>query len=153
MAITTNADTLSIPITPTPSGTLAMNELTVTVSTNNQTGYTLTMNSDTDDTSLIHQTIPTTIPSTTAPFDAPTALAVNTWGYSLAASPTTFSAIPALTAPDTIASTSDPEEGSDTIVTFGANIDSTVTAGTYLNTMVFTATANYVPPPPLKDGM
>ena len=152
MAITTNTPTLSIPIMPTPSGTLAMNDLTVTVSTNNQTGYTLSMNSETEDTDLAHITMPDAIPSTTAPFATPAALGVNTWGYSLAASPSNFSAIPALSAPYTIASTAAPGQNSATGVTFGANIDSTVAAGTYLSTMVFTATANYVPPILAKNG-
>ena len=151
LAITTNAasGTLSLPITPTPTGTEATNDLVVTVSTNNSTGYKLTMSSETSSTALSHLILTDTIPSTTAPQLSPAALSVNTWGYSTVSSPTTFSAIPALSTPDTIKTTSAPASTSDTTITFAAYVDSTIAAGDYVDTIVFTATGNAVPITPI----
>jgi len=156
LAITTDAvnGELLLDIMPTPSGTLAKQDLTVTVSTNSPSGYTLNMNSLTTNTTMVHETIPTfNIPSTTNPYNSPATLAPNTWGWNLgaASSVSTFSKIPPSDDSQTIRTTSDSDNKADpsianTLVTFGANINSTMATGTYTNTIVFTATSNYVPP-------
>ena len=150
----TNAsdDTLPISVTPSPSGTFASNNIVVTVSTNNPTGYTLTMNSITNDTDLVN-TIDSSavIPSTAANIAFPTTLPINTWGFypwtlEQVESPTSFSAIPPLSTPLTIRTTSEPMQTSNTTLTFATIIDNDVISGTYTNTVVFTAVNNYVPP-------
>jgi hypothetical protein len=160
IAITTSADTnggvLGIPITPTPSGTSGNGVLYVYVSANNPTGYTLTMDSDSNDTDLINSSNSAyTIPS--APNllgTAPAALSVNTWGYAPSGGGVTlFQAIRPLSTPDTVNVTNAPDANSSKVFTFGALVDTTKPADIYVNTMVFTATTNYVPPSGLKDGM
>ena len=112
------------------------------------------MATETDETSLVHDTNPTLkIPSTTNPVASPDALALNTWGFSKWAdgqvvAPTTFSAIPKDSTPLTIRTTDTLGANSNTKLTFGARI-SNITAGDYENRLVFTATSNYVPEPSL----
>ncbi len=154
ISLTTNATNgeISIPISPLASGATGSNDLTVSVHTNNQTGYKLTMSSDTPDTSLTHQVENTKkIASTANTLEAPAALTNNTWGYSAwgegqSTSSTTFSRIPSLSAPDTLRTTSDISDPTDTKLTFGAKVDTTIPSGTYTNTVTFTATSNFVPP-------
>ncbi len=154
ISLTTDAtgNTLSIPITPMADGASGSNDLTVSVHTNNLTGYTLTMSSTGTDTSLAHYAETTQkIPSTTNTLETPAALANNTWGYSVWAngqstSSTTFSRIPALSAPDTLRTTSAISDPTDTTLTFGARINTKKPSGTYTNTIVFSATSNYAPP-------
>ena len=154
ISITTNApdNKLVLDIMPTPSGTLAKNDLTVTVSTNNATGYTLSMNSKTTNTSLVHESatgspLSPNIPSTTHPYNTPLALGIDTWGWNLgiAASTTTFRKIPPSDDTQTIRTTIDSTGTSDTTVTFGANVTDTTPTGTYMNTIVFTAVGNAIP--------
>ncbi len=154
ISLTTSASngTLSIPIIPNSSGASGSNDLTVSVHTNNQTGYKLTMNSTGTDTSLTHQADATQkIPSTTNTLVSPAALANNTWGYSTwtngqSSASTTFSRIPSLSAPDTLRTTSTLTDPTDTKLTFGARINTEKPSGTYTNTVVFSATSNFVPP-------
>jgi len=163
MSITTDAvnGALVLDIMPTPSGTLAKGQLKVTVITNSPTGYTLNMNSLTTDTSLVHEEatgIPPepNIPSTNHAYNSPAALGFNTWGWNLgaASSITTFSKVPPSDDSQTIRITEEPSSTanpsiSDTLVTFGVNVVDGIAAGTYINTMVFTATSNFIPPPPV----
>ena len=150
IAMTTNVPTgtLAIPITPTDSGALGKNELQIRISTNNQTGYTLTMNSETNTTALAHLTESATIPSTTSPIATPTSLPTNTWGWvkGAASATTTFSLIPPLSTPHNITITDAPNTSDTTTLTFAANVDYTQTSGDYANTLVFSATTNYVAP-------
>jgi len=157
LAITTNAinDELLLDITPTPSGAQTVADVTVTVSTNNFTGYNLTLNSLSDSTAplvpLVNEANPGyTIPSTTNAWGSAAALANNTWGVSVwttgqSTSSTTFSQVPRLTAPQEIRRTSEANTSSATTLTFGAKVDNTKPSGTYTNTVVFTATANAAP--------
>jgi len=171
IAITTNAinDELLLDITPNPTGTLITNGVIVNVSTNNSTGYKLQMNSLTNNTDLVNvldpnqpntstnplsPLVPTlpTIVSTTAPFGSPATLSSNTWGYSSTTPlpvPPTFIRIPALSSADTLKETTGPDASSTTTVTFGANVNNTIPAGTYTGTIVFTATTNTVPQRPI----
>jgi len=155
IAITTDAadSKLILPIIPTHTGTLSKNELTVSVSTNNSTGYTLSINSQTTNTAMVHQLATGSppapnIPSTSHSYNTPAALGTDTWGWNLgsAASTSVFSMIPPSNASYTIRTTnapsSTPSADSDTLVTFGANVTSNTPSGDYINTIVFTATAN-----------
>ena len=159
--ITTDAinGELILDIMPTPGGTLAKNQLTVTVSTNNATGYVLNMNSLTTNTSMMHEAATGSppapnIPSTTHAYNAPAALGTDTWGWNIgtASTTTTFSKIPPSNDSQTIRTTSEPSSVStpdlaNTLITFAANATDTMPAGDYTNTIVFTATSNYTPPP------
>jgi len=139
----TSSDAIAVPIAATATGTQNAGTVQVSVTTNNPIGYSLTMSSATAVTALALTSNPaTTIPSTTAPIASPSVLANNTWGYSTAASPASFARIPASATPDTLLVTGAPSVNSITGVTFAARVNTTKPAGTYANTIIFTATAN-----------
>ena len=150
LSVTTNAvaGEVAMTIVPSDTGTLGTKDFDVIVSTNNAMGYVLTMSSDTENTDLVNTaTASATIPSTTRAHASPSVLTVNTWGHSVWAvgqvvPSTTFSLIPPLSAPRTIKNTNVPANGNRTTLTIGANVDTAQLAGTYANSLVFTATAN-----------
>ena len=159
ISITTNAPgtppTISIPISPVIDNGFAKKDVVVTVSTNNPTGYTLNMNSQTTNTSLIHESAydptpnptPPTIPSTSFAYNAPGTLTSNSWGWNLgtASSTTTFVRIPPSNDSHSIRTTNTPDVASNTTVTFAAQINFLQATGVYTNTIVFTATTNHIP--------
>lgn len=153
ISVTTDAvdDTLNIPVVPISAGAESKGIINVYVDTNNVTGYTLAMNTDSETTALVHTADSTsTIPSSSLPIGSPGALAANTWGYSnwtdaeidLGVGPTIFYRIPPLSSPDILRTTSQPALMSRSSVTFGVKVDLTKKQGTYQNTVVFTAITN-----------
>ena len=154
LAMTTNTNNLSLSILPTPDGTLSTGEVDVDISTNNFTGYTLSMSTTTDNTALTHTNGTNSINSTSSPVSAPTALSSNTWGWypsSLATNPGgsnyQFAAIPSLSSAYTLKSTDAMSTNDETTVSFGIMADTSIPAGSYSNTITFTAITNYVPQP------
>ena len=156
LAITTDASVgkLTIPITPSPTGAFTSRDLKVNVATNNITGYVLSMNTVGENTAMVNTSNPSyTLPSTANTVASPGTLGINTWGYSVWTSgqltpSTTFSSLPPLSAPREITTTTAPSSSSITTLTFGTNVDTTIASGEYKNTIIFTATTNYVPIPP-----
>mgnify|MGYP000970834894 CR=1 FL=1 len=133
--------------TPTPGGTFMKKSTNVTVTTNNMTGYVLQVADQDSNTDLSHL-LPTvshriqSISSNATESNFPT----NSWGLSL--DQTNFQAIPLNANPLTIAGTATgPVAGERKTVTFGAKVNADLTSGTYHDTVVFTAIANYVPTP------
>ena len=133
--------------TPTPGGTFMKKSTNVTVTTNNMTGYVLQVADQDSNTDLSHL-LPTvshkiqSISSNATESNFPT----NSWGLSL--DQTNFQAIPLNANPLTIAGTATgPVAGESKTVTFGAKVNADLTSGTYHDTVVFTAIANYVPTP------
>ena len=149
IAITATPPTIELIMTPTPSGTEVSDEIAVNVSTNNLTGYKLSMNSATSNNALTHTNNTDVIPGivNTVPGIAQS-LPVNTWGYNIGSGAATFLNIPIPSAPDTLKTTSAPNANDGTIITIGAKINTSLPSGYYGNTLEFTAVANYVPPPP-----
>ena len=148
----TAPDKLDLNLTPSSSGTLATSDATVNVSTNNSTGYTLSMSTTTDNTALTHTNGTNSINSTSSPVSSSTALSSNTWGWypsSLATNPGgsnyQFAAIPSLSSAYTLKSTDAMSTNDETTVSFGVMADTSIPAGSYSNTITFTAIANYVP--------
>ena len=136
---------LLLDLTPTPLGFEVTEEITASVSTNNVTGYTLTMSTTTYNTALIHANSTDNMPSTASLTPAP--LPVNTWGYNEGTGAITFLEVPSVLSPDIIATSAAPIDDDITIVAIGAKADVNILPGTYSNTLVFTAVANYVPSP------
>ena len=126
---------------------------TITSTTNNPTGYTLTMADKDTNTSLVNDdydgqdflhaidsiTSSITVDGTGSNFT------VNKWGYAKDSATTTFLPIPASTAAEEIKVTDGPAENSTTTVTFGTKVNSEVVNGAYEDTVVFSLTANAVP--------
>ena len=139
--ITPSPTTVQLNVTPTPAGMEATGNLVINVSSNNPTGYTLTMSAKTSNTALIHTNGTNTIPSTTNPTAA--TLPTNTWGYNVGPNATTFLAIPAPSGAVTLRNTTGPTASDDTAITIGAKTDINVLPGVYSNDLTFTAVANY----------
>lgn len=153
----------SVAIDVTPSGASALCSVqsdSVTATTNSSTGYTVTI-SDGDTSTVLDGGGGKTIPAVSGTAASPTALSANKWGYRIdsiagfGAGPTsslssgsvpslTFAGLPASTGTaDTVRTTSTADTGTvSTPVWYGICADSTVTAGSYTDNIVYTATVN-----------
>ncbi len=149
---------VAISLTPTAGGVVSSASDSVAVSTNNSTGYTLTLaNADTT-TSLT--SAGNTIAAHNGSLALPTALAANTWGYrvvgaggfggtaytgesNVSGSTSTWAGVPANGAADTIKSTATIAATPDTTtVWYGVRANSSQPNGTYSDIVTYTATAN-----------
>jgi hypothetical protein len=148
-----------------------VNTDTVTISTNNATGYTLTLEDGNNSNDLC--TTPgagcTGIPATAGTAGTPALMSgANQWGYHIdgavkwcnsgttcgstfgttlssnqAASATLkFAKVPLSGSPDTLKSTSTTASSDVTYVWYGVNVDPTQASGTYTDPVTYTATAN-----------
>ena len=165
---TTSVNTISgeVTISPSlnvtiPSSTVSLNlnplntdfdssNLNVTISTNNPSGYTLTMSPVVANTTSLTrvsgtETIPTLIEKTGGYTESE--FTTNSWGYKL--SSTNY-----LTFKNTndITTTNTPSNNDTSIVTFAAKADNTQAAGTYQLEIAFTAIANPLPEPTTTPG-
>lgn len=143
-----NPDEVDLHIVPTTGLTYSEN-VTAVVSTNNITGYYLTMNTPTTTTALTRSgtsdsiTSPSTLTGTT--------LGNNNWGYGTGANATAYLAIPSSTNLATLNNYNTNITGHTTTITIGAKADLTISAGTYTNTLIFTAITNPVPNPTITN--
>ena len=153
LSVALTPEAMNLAVTPTPDGTLTSDELAIQVSTDNTTGYTLTLALAGSESSLYDPTSGGEIQSTTAAMRDPNTLAVNTWGWypdSLVNNTgNLFSALPSNSDPYELKKTSSPTSGSGdtTTISFGVNVDTTLPAGSYTNAIVISAVTNYVPQP------
>ena len=144
---------LDLTINPTPTGSdLQVATGTVSVATNNLTGYNLSFSlantatttalTNTNDTT---QTIPS-LTSTTTSSNFP----VNQWGYSTDYTSGTgnFDVLPSLGSTIQLKQTQSPSAADNTAFSIGTRIDTTKVSGTYSNTLTFTAITNLPPPEP-----
>ena len=146
-------DTVNLNVTPTQNGTFSSSTATLSISTNNETGYSLYMATSNGKNTLASQNPNTTdtisaissdengIPSADFPS--------NTWGYSLdEAAPTNTTTYQAVPTDNTTALTTTSTASNDSYnLTFGAKIDTSLSSGTYSNQVIVSAVANpkYVP--------
>ena len=153
LSVTLTPEAMNLAVTPTPDGTLTSDELAIQVSTDNTTGYTLTLALAGTESSLYDPASGGEIQSTTATMGDPTTLAVNTWGWYPNSSANNtgnlFAALPNSSNPYTLKKTSSATSGSGdtTTISFGVNVDTTLPAGSYTNAIVISAVTNYVPQP------
>ena len=115
-------------------------ELNITVGTNNQTGYVLTMSTANGSSNLVNVADNTKIIPTLsqAAGSTPASLSDNTWGYKK----DTGNYIPF--ASTTILSNNTRTNEDSTTLTFAAKVDYTKPSGLYEQDLVFTATPNMV---------
>jgi hypothetical protein len=158
-AITVSSSgTVNIDATPTASGVQTIGSDTVTVSTNDSAGYTLKLGETTATTTLTSGG--NTIAATTGTQAAPVVETANSWGYRVdgvggfGAGPTTsassaaisgtikFAPVAASGSPNTIKTTAVVASSDTTTVWYGVAVNSTAVAGTYTNSVTYTATAN-----------
>ena len=163
LAVAITPENLNLSITPTPSGALSADELNINVNTDNETGYVMSLASANETTDLTDVSTSNSIHSTAATTDNPAVLSANTWGWypnSLVNNPGynnsnpadsnyQFAAIPSYddlyTLKQTNTATSD--SGDNIPVSIAANVDTSLPAGTYSNTITITTITNYVPRP------
>ena len=141
LVVTIPSNTVELNINPVTTQFNSAN-LSVTVGTNNATGYTLTMSSDSTDLSKAGSvdTIPTL--ETLAGGYPEADFTVNHWGYKLS---TATNYLP-FAASNELDVTNVPTNSKTSIVNFAAKADLSKPAGTYKLAIDFTAVANYVPP-------
>lgn len=149
---------VSIDLTPTASSVTSIAGDTVSVSTNSSTGYVLTMSvNSTTSNQLVKDA--DTINATSGTYSTPAVLDLNSWGYridglgsfgagptsaitNLASSSLTWASVPVSTSAQTIRSSSVPVINDTISVWYGVRINLAKPAGTYTNTVIYTATAN-----------
>ena len=159
LAITSN--TSKVTIGTENLDTFYTGTASVSATTNNQTGYTLTMANNDTNTSLVNDDYDSTtagqyagtidsIASNITVDSTGSNFTVNKWGYAIDSAPSVFKPIPTSTAAEEVKKTTEAGSGSAT-VTFGTKVDGDLVAGSYEDTVVFSLTANFVPPKKLKD--
>jgi hypothetical protein len=115
---------------------------TLTVTTNNSSGYQLKIEMNSTNKNLVNganNITPTTNGATAA------ALQNNTWGYNFSTSnvaATDFLTIPTQGSPTTIASSTTTASAVATYVTFGAQPTASLPSGTYTGSVLYTAVTN-----------
>ena len=117
--------------------------LRLTVNTNNRTGYTATISSESNNTALVNNSsaLFAKIDSISTP--SPLAnLPNNTWGYRLASAPN-YNPIPALAAPTSFRQTTEATNGvSITDLNIGMKLASNLENGSYTNRLIFSVVTN-----------
>jgi hypothetical protein len=148
---------VTLNITPVSGGAQTTQSDTVTVSTNDADGYTLTLQDGDATTTLVNGG--NSINAHSGTQASPTVLANNSWGYRVdtiggfgagpgaastnqASNSLTFAGVPASGSPNTIKTTGTTASGDTTTVWYSAKADTTKVAGTYSDTVTYTATTN-----------
>jgi hypothetical protein len=158
ISLLSSSGTVNVNVTPTSGGAQTIGSDTVTVSTNDASGYTLQLAETTATSALTSGG--NTLPASSATQAYPAAMTVNTWGYRVdgiggfGAGPTStassaaisgsikFAAVPATASPSTIKTTSGTATSDTTTVWYGVAANTSQASGTYTNSVTYTATAN-----------
>ena len=117
--------------------------LSLTVNTNNKTGYTATLNSETDETALVNNGS-----STNAKINSVSTnlslnnLPNNTWGYKFGTS-SNYAPIPALSTPAQILQTTGKTNGNESNqLSVGMKLSDNLESGRYTNKLIFSILTN-----------
>ena len=117
--------------------------LRLTVNTNNRTGYTATISSESNNTALVNNS--SVLLAKIDSISTPSSLANlpnNTWGYRLASAPN-YNPIPALAAPASFRQTAEATNGvSITDLNIGMKLTSNLENGSYTNRLIFSVVTN-----------
>ncbi len=159
ISLLTTSGSVNLDVVPTGAGAQTIASDTVTVSTNDVSGYTLTLSSSTASLPLTSGS--NTIPASSGTLGTPIVQTVNTWGYcvpsvggfstfcpsgnasSAAISGSyKFAGIKASGSGDTIANTNTTASNATTTVWYGVAANTSQPSGTYTNTVTYTATIN-----------
>lgn len=153
----TTSGTVALGVTPTGVGAASSASDTVTVATNNSTGYNLSLADSDATTTLVDGA--NTIAAHAGTFGTPTTLANNSWGYrvdgagTFGAGPTsaqtnqanlsgTWSGVPATGSPQVLKTTAVTTAGDVTTVWYGTKVDTSKANGVYSDAVTYTATTN-----------
>lgn len=117
--------------------------LRLTVNTNNRTGYTATISSESNNTALVNNS--SVLQAKIDSISTPSSLANlpnNTWGYRLASAPN-YNPIPALAAPASFRQTTEATNGASiTDLNIGMKLASNLENGSYTNRLIFSVVTN-----------
>jgi hypothetical protein len=151
----TTSGTVNVSVTPVSGGSQSSASDTVTVATNNDSGYALTMEDSDSDTDLVNGG--NTIAAHAGTHASPTALANNRWGYAVAggdfdvsysalnnvtSSGSLWAGMPENGSPVTLKTTATTTAGDVTTVWYSVKADTSNPNGTYTDTVNYTATTN-----------
>lgn len=146
---------ITLNVTPVSGGSQSSEVDTITVSTNNATGYNLTLANADANTNLVKGG--DTIAAHSGTFASPSALANNTWGYAIAggdfdgsytaldnvaSSTTLWAGVPASGNAQTLKTTGTTASNDETEVWYSVKADTSKPNGTYSDTVTYTATTN-----------
>lgn len=165
ISFSTSTPTVTFNMAPTATGSQSQRQSSISVSTNNSTGYTVTISTDSSETSLVNGA--DEITAVTGTVNSPVPLTPNSWGFRVSGgvggfvgtlgsfspfdnwepqsspgggNPYKYAGVPPLESPVVILDSSAPGLISNRIMTYGVLVDTTIPAGTYTNTVVWTAT-------------
>ncbi len=157
ISLFTTSGTVNVNVLPTVAGAQTIASDTVTVSTNDISGYTLTLEDADANTNLVSGS--NNISATTGTQASPIALTSGRWGYRVdgaggfGAGPTssqssaafvadTFAGVPASGSPNTLKTTSTNSTNDVTTVWYSVAANATVLQGTYTDIVTYTALTN-----------
>ena len=117
--------------------------LSLTVNTNNKTGYTATLNSETDETALVNTDSTTNVKiNSISSAGLLGDFSNNTWGVKIGSN-TNFSPIPKLTTPMNVIQTTSKTNGSEAnSIEIGMKLSANLESGIYTNKLVFSILTN-----------
>jgi hypothetical protein len=152
----TTSGTVTLNVTPVTGGAQTSASDTVSVSSNNATGYTLTL-ADGDATTTLTKGSDT-IAAHAGTQTTPTPLANNSWGYhvdsvggfgtggaaesNVTSSTIKYAGVPASGSANTLKTTATTASNDTTTVWYGVKADTSKPNGTYTDTVTYTATTN-----------
>jgi hypothetical protein len=157
ISMLTSNSTVNLNTIPTSSGVQTIASDTVTVSTNDNAGYTLKLGETGASSNMVSGG--NSIPAVSGSQASPVAQTANTWGYRVdgvggfgggptnavanqAISSAKFAPVAATASPDTLATTNSTATSAVTTVWYGVAINTSQPNGTYSNGVTYTATAN-----------
>ena len=143
-------DTVAVEVTPTQDGAFNYNTAALSISTNNETGYSLYMATSNGKNTLTSQNPGTSnvISAVNCGDNGVTSanFTSNTWGYNLSqdsvSDATAYKAVPTANGDTALISTSSPTEADTYNLTFGTKVDTSLPSGTYSNDVVVSVVAN-----------
>ena len=143
-------DTVAVEVTPTQDGTFSSNTAALSISTNNETGYSLYMATGNGENTLTSQnpSISNVISAVNGGDSGVTSanFTNNTWGYNLSqdavSDATAYKAVPTANGDTALITTSSPTEADTYNLTFGTKVDASLPSGTYSNDVVVSVVAN-----------
>lgn len=151
-----SGSTVSMALTPTTGGVVSSSSDTVTVNTNNATGYTLTLANSDANVNLTSGS--NTIGANSSTQASPAILSANRWGYAVAgvggfdatytpessnvSSVSKWAGVPATGSPVQLKATSGVANNDTTTVWYGVKATASQPGGTYSDTVTYTATTN-----------
>ena len=141
---------LNVDVLPTEDGTFRSNTAALSISTNNETGYSLYMATGNGKNTLTSQnpSISNVISAVNGGDSGVTSanFTNNTWGYNLSqdsvSDTTAYKAVPTANGDTAIISTSSPTEADTYNLTFGTKVDTSLPSGTYSNDVVVSVVVN-----------